>query len=119
VVANPPSGGNDDRPSIDTTRRSARRRCRRPALAAGLAGRASAATATATAQSVAANWAADVVSRRSGGGISCVSGSWVQPVAHTSASGAYSAFWVGLGGSTSSSSSLEQVRTESDWGRRG
>ena len=89
------------------------------ALAGGVIGptaTAAAATAAAASQSVSANWAGYVVERRDGSaGFSSVSGSWLQPTAHASASDAYSAFWVGLGGSSSSSSSLEQVGTESDW----
>ncbi len=44
-----------------------------------------------------------------------VSGTWVQPAASCSASpAAYSAFWVGLGGYSDTSQSLEQIGTESD-----
>src|SRR3984893_2100950 len=44
-----------------------------------------------------------------------VSGTWVQPAANCSASGAaFSAFWVGLGGFSDTSQGLEQIGTESD-----
>jgi hypothetical protein len=44
-----------------------------------------------------------------------VSGTWVQPAASCSASpAAFSAFWVGLGGSSDTSQALEQIGTESD-----
>ena len=42
-----------------------------------------------------------------------MSGSWVVPTANSSTSG-YSAFWIGLGGASSTSTALEQVGTESD-----
>ena len=45
---------------------------------------------------------------------SSVSGSWAVPTAKSSRAD-YSAAWVGLGGSRSSSSALEQVGTESDY----
>jgi Peptidase A4 family len=46
---------------------------------------------------------------------SSVSGTWVQPAAScTASSAAYSAFWVGLGGYSDSSQSLEQIGTETD-----
>jgi hypothetical protein len=60
-----------------------------------------------------ANWAGYVVG---GTKFSGVSGGWVVPAA-SSASAGYSAFWVGLGGATSTSSALEQVGTESDYVR--
>jgi hypothetical protein len=44
-----------------------------------------------------------------------VSGTWVQPAANCSGSGAaFSAFWVGLGGFSDTSQGLEQIGTESD-----
>src|SRR4051812_13070817 len=62
-------------------------------------------------QSTSRNWAGYV----SGGkNFFRVSGSWVVPTAKSSSQG-YSAFWVGLGGSSSTSSALEQVGTESDY----
>ncbi len=45
---------------------------------------------------------------------SSVSGSWVEPSVNSSTSQGYSAFWVGLGGSSNQSQSLEQVGTSAD-----
>lgn len=46
---------------------------------------------------------------------SSVAGTWVQPAASCSSSlAAYSAFWVGLGGYSDTSQSLEQIGTEAD-----
>ena len=39
----------------------------------------------------------------------------MQPTVRAGSGEGYSAFWVGLGGSSSSSTSLEQVGTEADW----
>jgi Peptidase A4 family len=63
------------------------------------------------------NWAGYVVESSTGKSFSSVSGSWTQPTA-TASSGTdqgYSAFWVGLGGATGQSQSLEQVGTSADW----
>ena len=60
------------------------------------------------------NWAGyDVTGQQ----FSSVSGSWIQPRANANAgsSQGYSAFWVGLGGSSSGSRSLEQVGTASSF----
>ncbi|MEA2226844.1 MAG: hypothetical protein QOD81_2319 [Solirubrobacteraceae bacterium] len=62
-------------------------------------------------QSTSANWAGYV---NSGAQFSSVSGSWVVPAVTGPTSG-YSAFWVGLGGASSTSQALEQVGTESDY----
>jgi hypothetical protein len=45
---------------------------------------------------------------------SSVSGSWAQPSAKCGSGQTYSAFWVGLGGSGSQSSALEQTGTQAD-----
>ncbi len=52
---------------------------------------------------------------------STVSGSWTQPAAKCTARSAatYAAFWVGLGGYSSTSQALEQTGTESDCNARG
>jgi hypothetical protein len=70
-------------------------------------------------QSTSNNWAGYMVE---GDKFSSVSGSWVVPSANNSTTNStnnsgqgYSAFWVGLGGSSSKSSSLEQIGTESDY----
>ncbi len=86
-------------------------------------GAAPAATAaTDVQQATSANWSGYVVGNPSGSqGFSSVSGSWVEPAAKCNGSDSYSAFWVGLGGSSgsedvsdSSGSSLEQAGTEVD-----
>src|SRR4051812_6026851 len=41
-----------------------------------------------------------------------VTGSWVQPKANCKAGESYSAFWVGLGGFSGTSTALEQIGTE-------
>jgi hypothetical protein len=85
------------------------------ALTGVSAGSASAATNTSS-EAVSQNWAGYVVGNSStGSGFSNVSGSWVQPsVTCTSGQQDYSAFWVGLGGSSSGSQALEQVGTQAD-----
>lgn len=98
-----------------TRRRSIRRRACL-ALATGLAAAAVAAqTALAGAASaVSANWSGYAVT---GTTFRSVSGSWVQPAASCTSSTATttaSAFWVGLGGDSSSSQALEQTGTEAD-----
>jgi Peptidase A4 family len=76
-----------------------------------------AAAATASAATVAQqaavsqNWAGYVAG---GTQFSSVSGSWVQPTAKCGSGQTYSAFWVGLGGSGSQSSALEQTGTQAD-----
>jgi hypothetical protein len=80
-------------------------------------GRAASASATPlnVQQASSQNWAGYVVKRSTAAnGFSSVSGSWVQPAATTGSSQGYSAFWVGLGGSSSQSQGLEQVGTEAD-----
>jgi hypothetical protein len=83
--------------------------------AACLLGSASAASAADVQQASSENWSGYVVgsSSQSPESFSSVSGSWVQPTAKCTGSQAYSAFWVGLGGS-GQSNSLEQVGTEAD-----
>jgi Peptidase A4 family len=74
----------------------------------------SAAKASTLQQAASENWAGyDVTGRQ----FSSVSGTWTQPQAgaNPTSSQSYSAFWVGLGGTASSSSSLEQVGTASDY----
>ena len=68
-----------------------------------------------TQEAVSENWSGYVAGSPAGSGqFSAVSGSWVQPAAKCSASDAYSAFWVGLGGAGNGSQALEQVGTQSD-----
>jgi hypothetical protein len=83
-------------------------------LAAGATG-ASAHKLTAQ-QELSQNWSGYVVQSSSGKDFSTVSGSWVQPtVKASSGTGTgYSAAWVGLGGSSQQSQSLEQVGTAAD-----
>jgi Peptidase A4 family len=75
------------------------------------------AQATTVEQATSQNWAGYIAKSSSGTSFSSVSGSWTQPAASSSSSSAsgYSAFWVGLGGSSGDSESLEQVGTASDW----
>ena len=90
----------------------------------GVAGTAAAATRDIT-PSVSSNWAGYAISDPAtiAGTVpdtplafSDVTATWVQPKANCKGakSAAYSAFWVGLGGFAPSSTSLEQVGTESD-----
>ncbi len=84
------------------------------AIAGSAAGTAAAASKTAT--DISSNWSGYVVAGAAKS-FSSVSGTWVQPAANctTSTAGATSsAFWVGLGGDSTSSSSLEQAGTEAD-----
>ena len=75
-------------------------------------------TGTAAANpSTSSNWAGYAV--RSSGSVARhftrITGSWIAPaVTCTPGSAAYSAFWVGLGGYTSTAKHLEQVGTEAD-----
>jgi hypothetical protein len=97
-----------------------------PALAATVAlavggGFALGGTATASAhlsntqQAASQNWAGYVADSNLGNGqFSSVSGSWVQPSVSSSTSQGYSAFWIGLGGSSNQSQALEQVGTSAD-----
>jgi hypothetical protein len=80
-----------------------------------LAGSGGAATAAeAATASTSTNWAGYAVSR-SGVKYRRVTGTWVQPAADCSQpSKTYSAYWVGLGGLSSSSKALEQIGTEAD-----
>jgi peptidase A4-like protein len=80
------------------------------ALAGGYAATASAATVDPQ-EAVSQNWAGYVAG---GTQFSSVSGSWVQPAAKCGTGQAYSAFWVGLGGSSNQSSALEQTGTQAD-----
>jgi hypothetical protein len=74
--------------------------------------RASAATVPAAGS---ANWSGYVANASSGSaGFSRVSGSWVQPSADPSAGDGDSAFWVGLGGGSGQTNSLEQIGTEAN-----
>jgi hypothetical protein len=89
------------------------------ALAVTLGGGLVLEAATALAQSVSAqqeesqNWSGYVVQSSAGKSFSSVSGSWVQPAAHSDTGGQnFAAFWVGLGGAGQSSQALEQVGTQ-------
>jgi Peptidase A4 family len=81
-------------------------------------GAASASAATVSSQEeVSQNWAGYVAGGSSSGTqFSSVSGSWVQPTVNcNSGSGqSYSAYWVGLGGSSDGSDALEQTGTQGD-----
>jgi Peptidase A4 family len=75
----------------------------------------SASAQSVVAQQMSQNWSGYVVTSNSGQSYSSVSGSWVQPRIDPSSTGdASSAFWIGLGGSSDSSSALEQVGTGAD-----
>jgi hypothetical protein len=83
------------------------------ALATALAGLVGAGGANA-AIAVSSNWSGYAVT---GAAYSSVTGTWTEPTAHcssTTASVTASAFWVGLGGDSSSSHALEQAGTEAD-----
>jgi Peptidase A4 family len=86
------------------------------ALAAtGAIAGAPAATAATAPEASSANWSGYVADAPSGSsGFSHVSGSWVEPSVTASQGDGYSAFWVGLGGAGSQSSSLEQIGTQAD-----
>lgn len=64
-------------------------------------------------QEVSGNWSGYIAQSSNGQNFSKVSGSWTQPSVSSSTQG-YSAFWVGLGGASQQSSSLEQVGTSAD-----
>lgn len=70
-------------------------------------------TAPAATTAVSSNWAGYAVT---GSTYSKVTGTWVQPTASCTSvsSTTASAFWVGLGGDSTSSTALEQVGTEAD-----
>jgi hypothetical protein len=66
-------------------------------------------------QATSENWAGYVAASNVGNGqFSSVSGNWVVPTVSSSAGHGYSAFWVGLGGSSNQSQALEQVGTSAD-----
>jgi hypothetical protein len=69
--------------------------------------------ALAASTAVSTNWSGYAVSGKT---FSSVSGSWVQPTANCTSTSATSssAFWVGLGGNTTTSNALEQTGTEVD-----
>ena len=82
------------------------------AAATALLAAGSATAATAVSHDVSSNWAGYVVT---GASFTSVTGTWVQPTADCSSTGTgASAFWVGLGGSTGVSGSLEQAGTSAD-----
>jgi hypothetical protein len=84
------------------------------AVALDRASPASAQTVTAQ-QEASSNWAGYIARSSVGNGqFSSVSGSWVEPSVSSSTGQGYSAFWVGLGGSSNQSQSLEQVGTSAD-----
>src|SRR5437764_8452955 len=64
-------------------------------------------------QEVSGNWSGYIAQSSNGQSFSRVSGSWTQPSVGSSTQG-YSAFWVGLGGASQQSQSLEQVGTAAD-----
>jgi hypothetical protein len=97
------------------------KRARRASIAAVLAaaGIAAQATVASAASAVSSNWSGYAVT---GTTFKSVSGSWTQPAANCSSattSETASAFWVGLGGDSDSSSALEQTGTESDCAANG
>jgi hypothetical protein len=63
---------------------------------------------------VSQNWSGYAVTSQAGQNFSSVSGSWVQPSVSGSSGDGASAFWVGLGGASQQSQSLEQVGTAAD-----
>jgi Peptidase A4 family len=74
-----------------------------------------AAATTSPQEEVSSNWAGYVAGGSSSNTqFSSVSGSWVQPTATCNSGQTYSAFWVGLGGSSDQSGSLEQIGTQAD-----
>jgi hypothetical protein len=78
---------------------------------------ASAAAASNIQQAASGNWSGYVASATGAKNFSSVSGSWTQPTANCTSGSGYAAFWVGLGGSGSSSDgsqALEQAGTEAD-----
>jgi len=79
------------------------------ALTAALALLAVPGAASAATESSSNNWSGYVVGGRS---FSEVSGSWVQPTANCSSGDGEAAFWVGLGGASEQSQSLEQIGTQ-------
>jgi Peptidase A4 family len=81
------------------------------AVTGAWAASASAATADTTQAAVSQNWAGYVAGNTQ---FSSVSGSWVQPGAKCGSGQTYSAYWVGLGGSSNQSSALEQTGTQAD-----
>src|SRR5262245_556546 len=79
------------------------------ALALALVAAGTATAATGVARDVSSNWAGYVVT---GTTFSSVTGTWVQPELDcTTAGTSASAFWVGLGGNTDGSNTLEQAGT--------
>jgi Peptidase A4 family len=64
---------------------------------------------------VSQNWAGYVAGASSSDTqFSSVSGSWVQPTVRCNSGQSYSAYWVGLGGSSDQSDALEQTGTQGD-----
>ena len=60
------------------------------------------------------NWAGYAVKSTNGQSFSTVSASWTEPSVSASSDQGYSAFWVGLGGASEQSQSLEQVGTSAE-----
>jgi Peptidase A4 family len=83
-------------------------------LAAFSSGAGTAAASVAAQSATSENWAGYVASGKT---FSSVSGSWTEPTVTASpdSNQAYSAQWVGLGGASNSSSSLEQIGTGADY----
>jgi Peptidase A4 family len=65
-------------------------------------------------QEASENWAGYVAQSKTGQNFSSVSGSWTEPSVSANSGDGYSAFWVGLGGSSQQSQALEQVGTSAD-----
>ena len=86
------------------------------ALASGFAIDATGASAQAVnvQQAQSENWAGYVAQSNTGQNFSSVSGSWTEPSVSAGSGQSYSAFWVGLGGASQQSQSLEQVGTSAD-----
>jgi hypothetical protein len=57
------------------------------------------------------NWAGYIVHDKDGQSFSSVSGSWTEPAVSPESGDGYSAFWVGLGGTSPNSRALEQIGT--------
>lgn len=99
-------------------------RTRRAACAAAIAGvvalgvtPSAFAASTDVAAATSANWSGYVAGGSQSGGsqqFSSVSGSWVEPTANCSSGSGVASFWVGLGGSSQASGSLEQTGTQAE-----
>lgn len=79
--------------------------------AIALTGATSSALAASTQREQSQNWAGYVVHDKDGQSFSSVSGSWTEPAVSPQSGDGYSAFWVGLGGTSPNSRALEQIGT--------